>query len=53
MKRPVSDDDIIHVANDENINYVSDHFEDQLKTANGNNEEKLYNQNKSLKCLRL
>jgi hypothetical protein len=54
MKRSVSEDDIIHVAYDDERNYVRDHIEDEVSTTEENNEETLNDYKSTFeKCLNL
>ena len=53
MKRSASEDDVIQVIKDEEIHNIKSYVEDQLKSVNGHNEDKIYDNKKPLKVLRL
>ena len=53
MTLPSSEYDEIQVVKEEDIQDISEIFDNHLDIVDGNHEEKLYNNKKPLKCLRL
>ena len=53
MKRSASEDDVIKVIKDEEIQDIKSYVEEQLKSIPAHNEDKIYDNKKPLKVLRL